>query len=111
MEEELNDRFGAPPAEARNLLDLMRLKIMGRKLKFRHLKITPRYVSAALTLPSDPALSQAEIGRLVALADPEPVEFRAHKSVELVHRYPEGDSLRQARRFLQRLSREGIFQV
>jgi len=111
LEEELRDRFGSPPQEARNLLDLMRLKIMGRKLRFRHIKITDKYVSAALNLPADPAESQAFIGRLVASADPEPVEFRALKHVEMLHRYTVGDSLRQARRFLQRLTREGIFQV
>lgn len=111
MREELNDRFGTPPVEARNLIDSLRLKIMCRRLSFRHLRITDKYLTAVLQMPSDPAEAQSYIGKLVAVADPEPIEFRSAKHVELLYRYPLGDSLRQACRFLQRLTREGIFQV
>lgn len=102
--EELYDRYGNLPAQTRNLIDLMRLKILGRKLYFSKIKLNDAYLTAVLKLPDDPTESQKIIGSIVAHADPEPVEFRMVNGVEMVYRYPKGDSLREALRFLQRLT-------
>jgi transcription-repair coupling factor (superfamily II helicase) len=105
ISDELNDRFGDLPIQARNLIDLIRLKILGRKLHFSKIILHDSYLSAVLQLPDDPTLGQQIIGSIVAKADPEQVEFRMTKGVEMVFRYVKGDSLREALRFLQRLTR------
>jgi transcription-repair coupling factor (superfamily II helicase) len=110
ISEELFDRFGPLPVETRNLIDILRLKIMCRRLSFTRLRLHDSYLQAGLALPGQPDEAQRIIGRLVSLADPEQVEFRMAAGVELLYRYPKGDSISQAKRFLQRLTREGILQ-
>ncbi len=105
ISEELYDRFGNLPEQARNLIDLIRLKILGRKLCFSKIILYDSYLSATLQLPEDTKTGQQIIGTIVAKADPEQVEFRMVKGVDMVYRYPKGDSLREALRFLQRLTR------
>jgi len=103
--EELSDRFGELPSQARNLIDLIQLKILGRKLYFSRIKLHDTYLTAVLQLPDDTTESQNIIGRIVAHAHPEQVEFRTVAGLEMVYRYPKGDSLREALKFLQRLTR------
>lgn len=109
--DELIDRFGLMPASVRNLLDLARLKILSRKLNFRKLVIGKDTISAELILPDDPDQSQHAIGRLVAAADPEPMEFRLSPEVVMIYRFNSNNPLHQARKFLQRLTRESILVV
>lgn len=103
--EELSDRFGNLPLQARNLIDLVKLKVLGRKLQFIKIKLLDTYLIATLNLPEDRAESQKIIGSIVAHADPQPVEFKMTRGVEMIYRYPKGDSLRESLRFLQRLTR------
>ncbi len=109
IEEELADRFGVPPRRTRNLLDIARLKILGRGLRFSRIEISKTALTADLKLPPDPGDSRALIGRLVAQAAPEPVEFRMGKELSLVYRFNSQERLKQARKFLLHLAREGIF--
>jgi len=110
LEEELIDRFGKLPVPARNLLGLARLKVMSGIAGFSRIAIRKTMFRAVLDLPSEPEQSQHLIGRLVAQADPEPVEFRLGNPVELIHRINSGNSLQQASKFLHHLTREGILQ-
>lgn len=110
IEEELIDRFGNLPEPTRNLLDVTRLKIMGRLLRCSKIVITKKILVVALILPDNQAECQRYIGRLVSLADPEPVEFRLEDNVELIYRFNSSNKLKQARILLRHLTREGIFQ-
>ena len=108
--EELTDRFGLPPRQARNLIELTRLKILCRTADISKLYVNREYLIASLNLPSDPTESQRAVGRLVAAADPEQVEFRLSEPVELIYRFNSGERLQKARKFLQRITRQGILQ-
>ncbi len=111
LKEELSDRFGATPTPAGNLLELARLKVLCRRANIRKLAVNDKYIVAELSLPDDPAESQRRIGELVAAADPEPVEFRVTDKVEMIYRFKSENRLHRARKFLRRLTREGILQV
>jgi len=108
LKEELTDRFGAPPTPAGNLLELARLKVLCRRANIRKLAVNDNYLIAELSLPDDSAESQRRIGELVAAADPEPVEFRVTDKVEMIYRFKSENRLHRARKFLRRLTREGI---
>lgn len=108
IEEEMIDRFGEFPDQTRNLLNISRLKIMGRILRFNRIMVSKKFMLATLDLPDDPADSQKYIGKLVAQADPETVEFKTGKNVDLVYRINSVDPLKQSRKFLLHLTRKGI---
>ena len=61
---EMQDRFGAPPLEARKFVELMRLKTELRKLRALGCEATAR--SVTLHLKDDTPLDPAKIGQLVA---------------------------------------------
>ena len=61
---ELEDRFGAPPLEARRLLELMRLKTELRRLRVLGCEASAK--SASFHLRDDTPLDPESIGRLVA---------------------------------------------
>ena len=106
--EELLDRFGVLPERARNLLELTRLKILCRIADFTRLVVEDEYLIASLNLPEEVNESQREVGRLVAAADPERVEFRVTEGVEMIYRFNSDERLIRTRKFLQRITREGI---
>ncbi len=108
LTEELTDRFGTPPDPARNLIELAKLKLLSREAGFQRVAVLKRRLTADLTLPPEPDLSQRIIGRLVAAADPEQVEFRMGDTVELIYHLNRGEPLERARKFLQRITRNGI---
>jgi len=110
LEDELKDRFGTPPESAGNLLELIRLKILCRLAGITKLKIEEKLLIGVLDLPADPAEMQKTIGRLVAAADPEKIEFRSAEVVDLIYRYNSDKPLQNARKFLQRITRKGILQ-
>jgi len=105
---ELEDRFGALPPPARNLLEVARLKILCRVVGFSRITVGERMLSADLKLPPEAEAGQRIIGRLVAAADPEQIEFRMQEVVELTCRFNSPDPLKACRKFLQRLERYGI---
>jgi transcription-repair coupling factor (superfamily II helicase) len=109
LAEELKDRFGDLPEPAGNLLELTKLKILCQNCRIRKLEIKKDYFVAELKLPEDPSESQKVIGELVALASPEQVEFRVRRRIELIYRLEPSRALQRARKFLQRLTRNGIF--
>ncbi|MDP8238037.1 MAG: transcription-repair coupling factor [Candidatus Hatepunaea meridiana] len=110
IDEELLDRFGILPVSARNLLELARLKVLCRVAKIKRLSVEKDYLIASISLPDNPEESHNFIGRLVAAADPEKIEFRASEGVEILYRFNSEKQLQKARKFLQRITREGILQ-
>jgi transcription-repair coupling factor (superfamily II helicase) len=61
---EMEDRFGPPPLEAKQLVELMRLKVELRKLRVLGCEATAKAVS--LHLADDTPLDPAKVGALVA---------------------------------------------
>ncbi|MFH0765036.1 MAG: transcription-repair coupling factor [Calditrichota bacterium] len=108
IQEELTDRFGNLPIPARNLLDVARLKLLSRLARFNRLNVAKKSLTAALSLPPDPADGQRYIGNLVLRADPETVEFRMIQNPEMIYRLNSPDYLKQACLFLRHVTREGI---
>jgi len=106
---EITDRFGRPPMLAGNLLELARLKILCRQLRFNSLTFKDKFANIVLELPEDAAEAQKRIGKFVAAAEPETIEFRVAKNVELVYRLTVSEPLKQTRLFLQRLHSRFIF--
>lgn len=88
--EEIADRFGQPPPEARRLADLMRLKTELRRLKALACNATPR--SVTLHLRDDTPLTPA---RLVALLSTPPpgATFALSPDGRLTRRVPAGQEL------------------
>ena len=111
IEEELVDRFGRLPEPSRNLIAICRLKVMGRVAGFNRITIENNLLAAELKLPSDPEESQKTLGRLVAQADPEEVEFKLSQPFELIYRFNSQESLSQAQKFLLHLTRKGILRA
>jgi transcription-repair coupling factor (superfamily II helicase) len=105
---ELSDRFGPPPEPARNLMEVVRLKLLAGAVGFTRLEMNDDYTLAELNLPPDPERSQRYIGRLVAAAAPEEVEFRMRDKVELVYRFNTGHPLQRTRYLLEKLKRSDI---
>ncbi len=111
IEEELVDRFGKLPEASRNLITICRLKVMGRMAGFKRISIENDLLAAELSLPADPVESQKTLGRLVAKADPEEVEFKLSQPFELIYRFNSQETLSQAQKFLLHLTREGILRA
>lgn len=109
LAEELEDRFGVLPEPAGNLLELSKLKILCQNCNIMKLTLKKDYFIAELKLPEDTSESQKVIGEFVALANPEQIEFRLRRKVEMIYRFEPSRMLQRCRNFLQRLTRNGIF--
>lgn len=108
--EELNDRFGEIPVETGNLCEISRLKTLCRKLPVKKLQVLPDSFIAELLLPENGDEAQSIVGRLVAAADPDKIEFRLRQQVDLIYRYKSQSPLTSSRKFLQRLTGKAILQ-
>lgn len=111
IEDELIDRFGKLPETSRNLIAICRLKVMGSIAGFKRISVKKGILVAELDLSSDSKQSQKTLGRLVAQADPEEVEFKLSRPYELIYRFNSQESLSQAQKFLLHLTRKGILQA
>jgi transcription-repair coupling factor (superfamily II helicase) len=103
--EEIADRFGPPPPEARRLADLMRLKTELRRLKALACNATPR--SVTLHLRDDTPLTPARLVALLA-APPAGASYSLSPDGRLTRRVPAGrelpDGLAHAERMVAELS-------
>jgi hypothetical protein len=89
-------------------MEVVRLKLLAGAVGFTRLEMNDDYTLAELNLPPDPERSQRYIGRLVAAAAPEEVEFRMRDKVELVYRFNTGHPLQRTRYLLEKLKRSDI---
>jgi transcription-repair coupling factor (superfamily II helicase) len=95
---EMGDRFGPPPAEVRNLLELKRLRILGRDQGVERLRVGKDRVEVQLA----DALSRERIVRLVGSV-PARVEFTGAGS-RTIRVQPAPDPLALTTNLLQHLS-------
>jgi transcription-repair coupling factor (superfamily II helicase) len=100
MEEELRDRFGPLPAEAQNLLWLIRVKQLLKKTGMDALTVGPEKIS----LVPGPA-SRLDPIRAIALISSHPAKYQLTPDSKLVARVPTG-SLRDLYFGLESLFRE-----
>jgi transcription-repair coupling factor (superfamily II helicase) len=88
LEEELGDRFGEPPPEAQNLVWLIRIKQLLKKVGIGGLTVGPERISL---IPGGP--SRLEPARAIALVSTRPDDFQLTPDSRLVAKIPT-DSLR-----------------
>jgi len=85
---EIEDRFGPPPIEARQLIELMRLKTELRKLRALGCEATAKAVT--LHLADDTPLDPLKVGALVARKR---TQYRLSPDGRLTRRVLEGEPL------------------
>ncbi|MDP8228929.1 MAG: hypothetical protein P9M15_05700, partial [Candidatus Electryoneaceae bacterium] len=105
LDVEMEDRFGPLPQSSKNLLGVMSLKLLGRLVGCERMFVEKKSLIVMFRLPSDADESHNLIRRLVLQADPEPIEFRTERKLELIYRLPAKNRLLRARRFLHHLTR------
>lgn len=86
LEEELRDRFGSPPVEAQNLLWLIRIKLLLKKMGIDALTVGPEKVSLVPGKNSrlDPA-------KAIALVSAHPHQYQLVPNSKLVAKVPTGN--------------------
>jgi transcription-repair coupling factor (superfamily II helicase) len=85
LEEELRDRFGPPPAEAQNLIWLIRIKIVLKKMGIIALTVGPEKVSL-----SPGPLSKLDPVRAIALISSYPHQYQLTPDSRLIAKVPTG---------------------
>jgi transcription-repair coupling factor (superfamily II helicase) len=99
MAEEMKDRFGSPPQEVENLLKVMSLRLLLKRLRIVRLDVTPE----GLTLTFSPDTS-VKPERLVSLVKRDPPKYRFLSERKLKVRLsarPALEALQDARVILQ----------
>jgi len=111
IRDEIVDRFGALPQQARNLHSIAELKVLCRQAGFNRLSISKGNVTATLNLSEDQSEMLRAIGKLVAMADPYTIEFKLDSGVEVVLKVNSSNDLTEVENFLRHLTRDGILQA
>lgn len=96
---EMTDRFGAPPREVDNLLRLMSVRLLMKRLRIERLEIT--HEALVLTFAADTEVSAESLVRLVE-ANPRMLRFSSENKLRIRANAPgPRDSLDQVRVLLQ----------
>jgi len=104
IEAELMDRFGVLPRETRNLMGIVRIKLLSRLAHFSKVVVEKRLMTATLKLPSNPSESQSIIRGLVVNGATDRMEFKMTSPISLIYHFTSEDTLREATIFLQKLT-------
>ena len=99
MAEEMRDRFGSPPQEVQNLLSVMSLRLLLKRLRIVRLDVTPEGLTVTFS-PDTPVKPE----RLVGLVKRDPRKYRFLTERKLKVRLPARpalESLRGAKVILQ----------
>lgn len=108
IREEIVDRFGSLPDEARNLHSIAELKMLCRDIGFSRLIISNGVVTASLKLMDEQDDMQRFIGKIVSMAEPYSIEFKLESGIEVVHKVNSSQDLLEVENFLRHLARDGI---
>ena len=99
MKEEMHDRFGPFPPETANLLEVMSVRLLLKKLRITRLDVVPE--GLVITFPED---TRVNPDKLIALVKKEPRRFRFLTERKLKVRLPAGaplQALLESRKVIQ----------
>ncbi len=113
LSEEIKDRFGKMPVPTRNLFEITRLKQLCRLARLKRLIVEKSTLIGVVNLPSgdDQVKNQRLLRSIVTEIDPEQIEFRIGKNIEIIYRLTSKDRLIQTRNMLLHLTRNGKLKV
>lgn len=113
LSEEIVDRFGKMPEQTRNLFEIARLKQLCRLARLKKLIVEKATMIGVINLPSteDQKRNHELLRSIVTEIEPEEIEFRMGRNIEMIYRLSSKDRLIQARRMLLHLTRNGKLKV